>query len=63
MWRIVGEDKTTGKTVEITTADNPTEKVMILREEARNYRNVRAVGMSVPLEGRRRAEGQTGGGR
>jgi hypothetical protein len=46
MWIIVGEDRKTGKTVEVATADNETEKKMILQEEARNYKDLRAVGMT-----------------
>lgn len=55
MWRVIGDDRRTGKTVEVAVADNEAELRIILREEARNYRNLRAIGMSVPLEGRRRA--------
>lgn len=43
MWTIVGVDKVTGKLVEVTTADNPAEKEIILRQEARNYDDLRAV--------------------
>lgn len=54
MWRVVGDDKRTGKTVEVAVADNEAELRIILREESRNYRNVRAVGMSVVV-GERKA--------
>jgi len=43
MWRIIGVDKVTFKLVEVTTADNPAEKEIILRQEARNYDDLRAV--------------------
>ena len=53
MWRIVGTDKVTMKVVEITIADNPAERRMILREERRNYDDLRAVPLRMPLAGRR----------
>jgi hypothetical protein len=45
MWRIVGIDRITKKLVEVTTADNPAEKEIILRQEARNYDDLRAVSL------------------
>ena len=45
MWTIIGYDKVTGKLVEVTTADNPAEKEIILRQEARNYDDLRAVSL------------------
>jgi hypothetical protein len=45
MWRIIGTDKVTLKLVEVTTADNPAEKEIILRQEARNYDDLRAVSL------------------
>lgn len=50
MWRIIGDDKVTGELVEIATADNPAEKKMILRQEAGNYDDVRAVSLRAPME-------------
>jgi len=47
IWRIIGTDKITLKTVEVTTADNPAEKEIILRQEARNYDDLRAVPLRV----------------
>jgi hypothetical protein len=47
MWRIIGVDKVTMKVVEVTTADNPAERRMILREERRNYDDLRAVPLRV----------------
>lgn len=40
---VVGDDKTSGKPVEVARADNETEAKIILREERRNYRNLRMV--------------------
>ena len=51
MWTIIGVDKVTGKLVEVTTADNPAEKEIILRQEARNYDDVRAVPLRTPMTG------------
>jgi hypothetical protein len=45
IWRIIGTDKVTLKLVEVTTADNPAEKEIILRQEARNYDDLRAVSL------------------
>ena len=53
IWRIIGADKVTMKVVEVTVADNPAERRMILREEARNYDDLRAVPLWMPLAGRR----------
>jgi hypothetical protein len=53
MWRIVATDKITGRTVELAIADNPAERRMILREERRNYDDLRAVPLRMPLAGRR----------
>jgi len=47
MWRIIANDKITGKLVELAIADNPAERRMILREEARNYDDLRAVPLRV----------------
>jgi hypothetical protein len=49
MWRIIGVDKVTMKVVEVTTADNPAERRMILREERRNYDDLRAVPLRMPM--------------
>ena len=51
MWRIVGIDRITKKLVEVTTADNPAEKRIILRQEARHYDDLRAVGLRTPMTG------------
>jgi hypothetical protein len=48
MWRIVGVDKVTLKTVEVTTADNPAEKEIVLRQEKHNYDDLRAVPLRMP---------------
>jgi hypothetical protein len=53
MWRIIGTDKVTLKLVEVTTADNPAEKEIILRQEARNYDDLRAVSLRALLPGAR----------
>jgi len=53
MWRIIATDKITGKTVEVTVADNPAERRMILREERRNYDVLRALPLWMPLAGRK----------
>jgi hypothetical protein len=53
MWRIVGVDKVTMKLVEVTTADNPAEKRIILREERHNYDDLRAVPLRMPMCGQR----------
>jgi len=53
MWKIVGYDKVTGKLVEVTTADNPAEKTIILRQEAGNYDDLRAVSLRTQSFGRR----------
>jgi hypothetical protein len=53
MWRIVGVDRITKKLVEVATADNPAEKTIILRQEAKNYDDLRAVSMRLPMEGGR----------
>ncbi len=53
MWRVIGVDRRTGKLVEVSTADNFAEKEMILREEARNYDDLRAVSMGAPIGERR----------
>ncbi len=53
MWRIVGIDRITKKLVEVTTADNPAEKRIILRQEARNYDDLRAVSLRMPMVERR----------
>ena len=50
MWTIVGVDKVTGKLVEVTTADNPAEKEIILRQEARNYDDLRAIPLRVSYQ-------------
>jgi hypothetical protein len=49
IWRIIANDKITGKVVEVTVADNPAERRMILREEARNYDDLRAVPLRMPM--------------
>jgi hypothetical protein len=49
MWRIIANDKITGKLVELAIADNPAERRMILREEARNYDDLRAVPLRMPM--------------
>jgi hypothetical protein len=49
MWRIIATDKITGKLVEVTVADNPAERRMILREERRNYDDLRAVPLRMPM--------------
>jgi hypothetical protein len=51
IWRIIGTDKVTMKVVEITVADNPAERRMILREERRNYDDLRAVPLRMPMFG------------
>jgi hypothetical protein len=43
MWRIIATDKITGRIVEVAVADNPAEKEIILRQEARNYDDLRAI--------------------
>jgi hypothetical protein len=53
IWRIVGIDKVTNKLVEITIADNPAERRMILREERHNYDDLRAVPLRMPVCGQR----------
>ena len=53
MWTIIGYDKVTGKLVEVTTADNPAEKEIILRQEARNYDDLRAVSLRALPSGAR----------
>ena len=53
MWRIVATDKITGRTVELAIADNPAERRMILREERRNYDDLRAVPLRIPIFGQR----------
>jgi hypothetical protein len=53
MWRIVGTDKVTKRLVEVTVADNPAERRMILREERHNYDDVRAVSIRMPMFERR----------
>ena len=53
IWRIIGTDKVTMKVVEVTVADNPAEKEIILREERRNYDDLRAVPLWMPMAGRR----------
>jgi hypothetical protein len=40
MYQIVGIDKITGELVDVTKADNATEKDIILRQEAKNYDGV-----------------------
>ena len=45
MWRIIATDKITGRIVEVAVADNPAEKEIILRQEARNYDDLRAVSL------------------
>jgi len=49
MWRIIATDKITGKIVEVTIADNPAERRMILREERHNYDDLRAVPLRMPM--------------
>ena len=53
MWTIIGHDRVTGKLVEVTTADNPAEKEIILRQEARNYDDLRAVSLRALQPGAR----------
>ena len=53
MWRIIGTDRITKKLVEVTTADNPAEREIILRQEAKNYDDLRAVSLRLPMEGQR----------
>jgi hypothetical protein len=36
MWEIVGTEKTTGKRIYLATADNVTERKMILRQERKD---------------------------
>jgi hypothetical protein len=45
MWEITGICKTTGKRVHLATADNPTERAMILDQERKEkkYEKVEAV--------------------
>lgn len=43
MWKIIGICPATGKRVEIATAENPTEREMILSEEKKNSRRVYSV--------------------
>ena len=43
MYRIIGTDKVTMRLVDVTIADNDAEKRMILREERKNYYNLRAI--------------------
>ena len=45
IWQIVAIEKTTGKRILLTTADNETERTMILREERKEkkYEKVQAV--------------------
>ena len=38
MWKIIGICLKTGKRVEVATAENDTERRLILQQEARNYR-------------------------
>jgi len=49
MWRILGIDKMTKRLVEVTVADNPQEKTIILRQEENNYDCVWAVRIRLPL--------------
>jgi hypothetical protein len=53
MCRIIATDKITGKIVEVTVADNPAERRMILREERHNYDGLRAVPLRMPMFGQR----------
>lgn len=53
IWRIVGTDKVTKRLVEVTVADNPAERRMILREERHNYDDLRAVPLRMPMFGQR----------
>lgn len=45
IWQIVATEKLTGKRILLTTADNETERAMILREERRDdkFEKVEAV--------------------
>lgn len=43
IYRIVGVDKITNRLVDVAIADNDAEKRMILREERRNYYDLRAI--------------------
>lgn len=53
MWRIVGTDKITKRLVEVTVADNPAERRMILREERHNYDDLRAMPLRMSMFGQR----------
>ena len=56
MWRIIGTDKVTMRVVEVTVADNPAERRMILREERKNYYDLRAIPLRVSYQAFRAAE-------
>ncbi|MCL5883994.1 MAG: hypothetical protein M1377_01335 [Deltaproteobacteria bacterium] len=43
IFRIIGTDKVTNRLVDVAIADNDTEKRMILREERKNYYDLRAI--------------------
>lgn len=47
MWEITGICKKTGKRVDVATATNEEERRTILREEERNYSDLRAVRVRV----------------
>ena len=47
MWKIIGICFKTGRKVEVATAENEAERLMILREEARNYRRLFSVRVCV----------------
>jgi hypothetical protein len=49
MWRIIANDKITGRTIELAIADNPAERRMILRQERHNYDDLRAVPLRMPM--------------
>ena len=51
MWRIVGVDKITKKTVDIATADNIAEKRIIMRQEYKNYDCLNAVRINMSAWG------------
>jgi len=47
MFRIVGYDKVTDELVDVAVADNSTERDIILRQEANNYYELRAVHLRI----------------
>ena len=47
MWKIIGICFKTGKKVDVATADNESERRMILREEVNNYRRLFCVRICV----------------